>query len=143
MKQKEIAEALSVTAGAVSQWIKRGLEHGREALRGRIAKGGAPQLDSEQVAQLPSLLDQGAEVYGFRGKAWTAERVARLIKKQFGVSYHPAHCSRLLQKIRYSVQKTEEKATQRDEQAIETWKTEQWPALKKSGNRRQNHHFYR
>jgi transposase len=90
------------------------------------------------LAQLPALLDQGAETYGFRGDVWTTERVAVLIHKQFGVSYHPAHMSRLLKRIRYSVQQPSERASQCDEQAIATWKEQRWPALKKSPTREAN-----
>ena len=139
--QKKIAEALGVTEGAVSQWRKLGREQGEEGLRGKIAEGPPPRLCAEQLEQLPALLAQGAQAHGFRGEVWTTERVAELIKKQFGVSYHPAHMSRLLKRIKYSVQQPIERATQRDEQAIETWKQEQWPALKKSPARGQNDHF--
>jgi len=87
---------------------------------------------------LAALLDQGAEAHGFRGAVWTTQRVATLIKKHFGISYHPAHTSRILKRLNYSVQQPEEKATQRDETAISTWKEEHWPALKKSSRGREN-----
>ncbi len=138
--QKEIAEALGVTEGAVSQWMKVGREQGEEGLRGKIAAGPSARLTTEQ---LPRLLEQGAETHGFAGAVWTTERVAMLITKQFGVSYHPAHMSRLLKAIKYSVQQPIERASQRDEQAIKTWKEEKWPALKKSPARRQNDHVRR
>lgn len=134
--QKEIAEALGVTEGAVSQWMKVGRGQGEEGLRGKIAKGPQHRLSEKQVVQLPALLDQGAEAHGFRGAVWTTARVAELIKKRFGVKYHPAHMSRLLKRIKYSVQQPVEQATQRDEQAIDAWKNEQWPELKKSPARR-------
>lgn len=69
--QQEIAEVLGVSAGAVSQWLTIGREQGEEALRGKVAKGPACRLSAEQEAQLPALLDQGAEAYGFRGNVWT------------------------------------------------------------------------
>src|SRR5215471_21853511 len=102
--QKQIAEALAVTEGAVSQWMKQGRERGEEGLRGKIAAGPAARLTTEQVEQLPRLLEQGAEAHGFAGAVWTTERVAVLINQQFGASYHPAHMSRLLKAIKYSVQ---------------------------------------
>lgn len=139
--QKEIAQALGVTEGAVSQWMKLGREQGEEGLRGKIAAGPAVRLTQEQMEQLPNLLEQGAEAHGFAGAVWTTERVALLISKQFGVNYHPAHMSRLLKRIKYSVQQPIERASQRDEQAIAKWKEEQWPALKKSPTGRPNHHF--
>ncbi len=137
-KQKEIAQALGVTQGAVSQWMKVGREQGEEGLRGKVAQGSHPRLSEEQMAQLPALLDQGAQAHGFRGAVWTTKRVAQLLKKQFGVSYHPAHMSRLLQGIKYSVQQPIERASQRNEEAIATWKEQRWPELKKSPEREAN-----
>ncbi len=141
--QKEIAEALGVTQGAVSQWMKVGREQGAEGLRGQIAQGPTPRLSQEQFAQLPVLLARGAEAYGFRGEVWTTERVAELIHKQFGISYHPAHMSRLLKRIHYSVQQPIERASQRDEPAIASWKEQRWPQLKKSPRRGANDRFCR
>jgi transposase len=141
--QKEIAEALGVTQGAVSQWMKMGQEQGAEGLRGKIAAGPQPRLSQEQLGQLVSLLEQGAEAHGFRGAVWTTERVAKLISKQFGVSYHPAHMSRLLKGINYSVQKPIERASQRNEAAIATWKEQRWPQLKKSPARGPNDCLHR
>jgi transposase len=98
-KQQEIANALGVSKkGAVSQWIKRGCEESVEGLRRRIASGAASRLSEEERARLPGLLAQGAPAHGFRGDVWTCQRVAEMIRKEFGVSYHPAHVSRLLKK---------------------------------------------
>ena len=76
-------------------------------------------------------MDRGAEAYGFRGEVWTCERVAGVIREEFGVAYHPAHVSRLLRALGLSLQKPARRANQRNEEAIERWKQERWPALKK------------
>jgi transposase len=130
-KQKDIAAALGITEGAVSQWCSKAKAQGAEALRHQPAPGAPPKLSSEQRAQLPALLSEGAEAFGFRGQVWTTARVAEMIKQQFGVNYHPAHCGRLLRNLKQSQQKPIQKATQRDEAAIQTWKEHQWEALKK------------
>lgn len=135
-KQKDIAAALGVTEGAVSHWFKKAKTQGMEALRHQPAPGATPKLSAAQRAQLPTLLAKGAEAFGFRGQVWTTARVAQMIKQQFGVSYHPAHCSRLLRSIKYSQQKPIQKATQRDETAIRRWKDERWDALKKRPKRK-------
>src|SRR5215216_5516880 len=67
----------------------------------------------------------------FPGEVWTCERVAELIRREFGVSYHRAHVSRLLKALRQSLQKPQRRANQRDEEAIEHWKEKRWPSLKK------------
>ena len=54
-----------------------------------------------------------------------------MIRREFGVSYHPAHVSRLLKAFRQSLQKPQRRAEQRDEEAIEHWKEKEWPSLKK------------
>ena len=129
--QQRIAEALGVSKGALSQWMKRAREGGVRALKRQPAPGAAPRLSEEQRAKVPGLLERGAEAHGFRGEAWTCERVATVIRREFGVSYHPAHVSRLLKALRQSLQKPQRRANQRDEEAIEHWKEERWPSLKK------------
>lgn len=130
-KQKDIAEALGVTEGAVSQWLKKARADGVEGLRHRKGGGPKPRLKPEQVEQLPHLLGQGAETYGFRGDVWTRARVAEVIKQHFGVQFSLSHVGRLLQQIGWSRQKPIERATQRNEQAIERWRTEKWQELEK------------
>jgi transposase len=130
--QQDIAAALGVTPGAISQWLKRAWEAGGpEALRRHPAPGRQPRRAREQLAQLPALLTPGAEAYGFRGQVWTCKRVAEVIRRTFGVTYHPAHVSRLLHAARQSVQQPVQRATQRDAAAIQAWWRERWPALEK------------
>jgi|SRR5215218_3284386 len=130
-KQTEIAEALGVTEGAVSQWMKRAREQGVEGLRHKPPPGATPRLSEDERAKLPELLAQGAEAHGFRGEVWTCERVATVIRREFGVSYHPAHVSRVVRALGLSLQKPQRRAEQRDEEAIEHWKEKKWPSLKR------------
>jgi transposase len=130
-KQCDIAAALGVTEGAVSQWVSRGRMGGVAALRHRPPPGPAPRLTSEQLAQLPLLLVRGAEAFGFRGDVWTARRVTELIRRQFGVQYHFNHVGNLLREAGWSPQKPLRRASHRNEAAIEQWRTKRWPALKR------------
>jgi transposase len=129
--QRQIAEALGVSEGAVSQWMKRARDGGAEALRHRPSPGAPARLTHAQLTRLPAVLQQGPEAYGFRGELWTRGRIAAVIRTEFGVSSHPAHVSRLCQAIRWSPQKPARRARQRDEAAIAHWRETTWPGLKK------------
>ena len=125
-----IAAALGVTRGAVSQWLRRAREGGgREALRTAPRPGRQPKLTAAQREQIPTLLTRGAEAHGFIGDVWTTARVAVVIRRAFGVGYHPAHVSRLLRQIGWTVQQPVVRARQRDEAAVTAWREETWPAL--------------
>ena len=95
--QRQIAEALGVSAAAVSQWMKRARQGGPHALRHRPSPGAPRRLSAEQLAQLPALLRRGPAAYGFRGQLWTRKRVAEVMRLEFGVVYHPTHVGRLLE----------------------------------------------
>jgi transposase len=128
---KAIAEALGVTQGAVSQWLRRARAGGAKALYVHPPPGPTPRLTAEQRGELVTLLEQGAEAHGFIGQVWTTKRVATLIQSAFGVSYHSAHVSRLLRSLPWTVQKPVRRATQRNEAAIAAWTTDEIPALEK------------
>lgn len=129
--QRRIAEALGVTEGAVSQWVKRAREGGGvEALRHRRPPGRPAKLTAAQRVEVPALLAKGAEAYGFVGAVWTTARVAVVLERTFGVRYDPSHVGRLLKRLNWSVQQPERRATQRDEAAIQRWRDETWPAFK-------------
>jgi transposase len=126
-----IAEALGVTEAAVSQWIKTGTEEGVDALRPTSRHGQAARLSTIQVKRLLTLLERGALSFGFVGDLWTCARIARVIEREFGVQYHPAHVSRLLHQENWTCQKPVVQASQRNEAEIADWLAHGWPALKK------------
>ena len=130
-KQTDVAEALGVTRGAVSQWVSRARQEGPQALRHRKPPGSRSKLSQEQRTRLPELLAQGAAAFGFCGEIWTRRRVARVIEREFGVSYHPSQVGRILKDCGWSLQKPALRAAQRDEDAIRDWREQRFPELKK------------
>lgn len=121
-KQKDIAIALDVSKGAVSQWLKISKQEGRAGLLARAHTGRPPELVREEKLLIPDYLSHGAESYGFQGDVWTCQRVQRMIEIEFGVSYHKSHVARLLKELKWTPQQPVERATQRNEEAIADWR---------------------
>src|SRR6185503_2859094 len=130
-KQNLIAEALGVSPGAVSRWLKTAATQGEHALHARPRPGAPARLTASQKCSLSDLLAHGAEAHGFRGEVWTCRRVAAVIAQEFHVRYHRAHVARLLRDLGWTPQMPLQRAAQRDEAEIERWRCEVWPKLKK------------
>ncbi len=133
--QRDIAEALGVGRPAVSQWLTAASQGGPDALRSRLRIGPAGKLLPGQRYLIADFLWHGAEAYGFRGDFWTCDRVAKVIKEEFGVEYHAGHVSRILKEIGWTPQVPIVQAIQRDEEAIQRWRDEVWPVLKRRATR--------
>jgi transposase len=135
-RQIDIATTLQVTRGAISQWLKCAREQGCAALHKRSFSGRPAYLRPEQKAQIPALLERGAQVYGFVGDVWDRMRLRQLIKQELGVTYPVSPITRLLPQIRRSRPKPVPRASQRNEEALKEWLDERWPTLKESVSKR-------
>jgi transposase len=130
-KQRDIADALAASKGAVSQWMHRAAFSGVKSLQSHSSLGHPPKLTATQKGRIPEFLWHGAEAYGFRGEVWTCPRIAKVIEWELGVAYHKDHVSRLLKDLGWTPQMPMRRAIQRDETAIERWRTEVWPRLRR------------
>jgi transposase len=126
-----VARMVGAAKSAVWLWRKLVRRHGPTGLVAKPTPGRPPKLTARQRAQLPRLLTRGARAHGYATDLWTTPRVAAVIRREFGVAYHPAHVSRLLAACGWSYQKPERRALERDERAIARWKRYQWVAIKK------------
>lgn len=125
----DIAQALGVTEVSVSHWLARARIGGESALLSRPIPGRPAELSSAQQRMIPEFLWHGPEAYGFRGSVWTCARVGKVIEEEFGVTYEKTQVSRLLKRLGWTPQTPIQRASQRDEQAIELWRTLIWPRL--------------
>lgn len=129
--QRDIAEALGSTEETVSRWLARARRGGREALLAHSSPGHPPKLSDARKRLIPEFLWHGPEAYGFRGKVWTRARISRVIEEEFGVHYHKGHVGRLLQELRWTPQMPIRRAIQRNEEAIQRWRDQAWPELRR------------
>lgn len=140
---QEVAEAVGVTSTSVYRWKKALKQGGPGALSAKPHPGRRPRLLPEQKKELEAMLLQGARAAGFPTELWTLPRVAQIIEAHFGVKYHPGHVWYLLRDMGWSAQKPERRARERDEEAIQRWRSERWPQIKKSPPTWMEHRLYR
>ena len=57
--------------------------------------------------------------------------MAQVVRKKFGVSYHRDHVRRILHDLGFSPQKPRRVAREQDAEAVEQWRKEDWPRIKK------------
>ncbi len=83
--QRQIANELGVTEGAVSQWIKRAREGGIESLRSRHRRSRSRGLSEKQLVHMAECLEFGAQAFGFPDDNWNKDRFLWLLENKFGV----------------------------------------------------------
>lgn len=134
---KDVAEALGVSRQSVSTWKKRAGSRGEnaKALASKPQHVPACRLSKPQQTKLKRLLRTGPRKAGFATDLWTLPRVAELVERELGVSYHPSHLGRLLHTLGFSCQKPERRSKEQDPDALQAWREETWQAVKKGGRR--------
>jgi transposase len=114
----DVAHFLGCGRSSVSTWLKRDRLN-PDHLVATPHPGPTPRLSDAQLKELERLLLQGAKAHGWRTALWTASRVAELIERHFSVRFHPEHVRKLLKRrLRWTSQKPQRKAKERDEAAI-------------------------
>jgi transposase len=127
----KVAAAVGADRSSVKRW-KAALERGGEdALAGKRHPGPQPRLTPKDRRRLVEALTAGADCWGFPTPEWSCARVKLLIERLFQTSYRVDYVGTLLHQLGWSAQKPEHRARERDEVAIERWRREQWPRLKK------------
>lgn len=132
----EVARRFGVTSGAVSQRKARYKQQGRDGLSATPNTGRPPGLNAKQKQRLLRLLLRSPRSLGFATELWTLERIAKVIRIHFGIDYDPSSVWHILRDLGRSCQKPEIRARERDEEAIEKWRKQDWPRIKKSPKKR-------
>jgi transposase len=130
--QAEVAGELGVSRQSAHVWHTAWRQGGADALRSRGPTGPDPKLSATDLARVEQALLQGARANGFDTDLWTLERVAVVITQLTGVRHHPGHVWSILRdRLGWTVQRPERRASERDEQAIQHWVAHEWPRIKK------------
>jgi transposase len=132
---REVARLVGASPSSVFRWKAAMDAGGRTALAAKPHPGRPARLSAPQKQTLLAILRQGPRAAGFSTELWTLRRVAQVIERELGVRYHPGHVWTILRALKWSPQKPERRARERDEAAIDRWRTQEWERIKKKHRR--------
>jgi transposase len=127
----EVARLVGAGHSSVKKWKIALAKGGMDALAAKPHPGTPSKLDDAQKARLVEIMVAGPLASGYHTDLWTCPRVADIVQKTFGVSYHPDHLGRILHELGFTPQKPEQLARERDEEAIARWRKRDWPRIKR------------
>lgn len=133
--EAEVARRVGVHRQSVNRWARRLGKDGLAGLKKAGRAGRKPRLTEADLEKIKAGLKQGPEALGYETGLWTVPRVADLIERQYGIRYHAGHVWRILRSLGWSCQRPTGRALERNEAAIQQWKKERWPELKKKPTR--------
>lgn len=128
----EVARKIGCAPSSVMRWKDARQSQGDRGLAPKQVPGRPAKLSAKHKKRLIAILSKGALAYGYRTDLWTTARIVEVIEENFGVKYHRDHIGRLMKSLGWSWQKPKKRALERNEQAIEKWKREDWPRIKKT-----------
>lgn len=132
MGERRAAQIVGVGRRTLQDWISRYRRGGLEALIKGPYLGRKPKLTQGQLAELDRIIEQGPESAGLDTGVWTAPLAADLVRKLFGVQYHPDHMRRILRRLRFSVQLPTRELSRADPEEQVRWLDHELQAIKKS-----------
>ena len=131
MTPAQIALDVGVARQTVYTWKALFDEGGIDALREVRLRGRPARLDVDQLEDLRRAILQKPTEHGFGTELWTLKRVGVVIKRLHDVQYSATQIWRILGALGFSPQKPDKRALERNEDVVQNWKRNTWPALKK------------
>jgi transposase len=125
----QVAEVLGVHPASVRKWWKAFEKKGSKGIEAKPHPGRPSKLTNRQQSQVLRWLRKNPKSFGFSTELWTARRVAEVIKRKFGVQYHPRYLNEWLTARGITPQKPQTRASERDQQVIESWVQTEWPCI--------------
>jgi transposase len=127
----EIADLLKVHRTKVCEWFQRWQKGGIKGMLEGHRAGRPGRLSPEHHQTLADILDSGPVAYGFNSGVWTCPMVCRVIEDEFSIQYHPAHVSRILHDLDFSIQRPKKILARADKTLQSKWTRYEYPDIKK------------
>lgn len=127
----DLAKAVGLARSTVFGWIARYRDGGMEALKARPVPGRPPKLAGNQLRRIYTLIvGTDPRQLAFEFALWTREMVRELIHRECGARLSAVSVGRLLRNLGLSPQRPVWRAYQQNPEAVERWKSEEYPAIR-------------
>ena len=134
---REVIDSYGFCRTSIYRWLRAAERNGMDALQASRHPGPEPKLTQRQMEQVRRWLNgKDPRQYGFDFGLWTRRIVAELVEKKFAITLGVTAVGRMLAQLDITPQKPLRRAYERDPVAIERWKREQYPALRKRAKQR-------
>ena len=131
-----IAQGLGFHRSCVYEWIAKYREGGLDALRTKPISGRPRKLEGKHLEKLYGIITSKSPLQlKFPFALWTRSMIRELIRDEFDVRLSDVSVGRLLRKLGLSPQKPLYRAYQQDADAVERWRQEDYPQIKKLAKR--------
>lgn len=128
---EDVAAALGYGRSTIFWWVKKYSGAGMSALETKVRSGRPPKLDAKQQAKLRKyIVGVDPRQLRFEFALWTREMVAELIEREFNVVLSLSAVGRMMRRMGLSPQRPLWRAYQANPDAVEHWKTTEFPAIK-------------
>jgi transposase len=133
-----VARIFGVQRTSVHRWLRLA-QTGPDGLAAKPILR-PPRLSDDQLQQLEPILLQGARAHGWPNQLWTADRVAVVIRRHFGIDYHPEHVRKVLKRrLGWTSQKPRRQARERNDKEVERWKDDEFRRIAREAWQRSAH----
>jgi len=131
-RPSEVMDSLGLCRTSIYPWLRRYRDQGLEALVEKISQGPEPKLSDQQRQQVRRwILGKDPRQHGFDFGLWTRRIVQTLILEKMEVELCLTSVGKLLASLEITPQKPLRRAYERDPVAVERWRMQDYPKLRK------------
>jgi transposase len=135
-RPRAVIRSYGLCRTTVYRWLRAEAKGGEEALKARKHPGPPCKLTEKQRQEVRRwICGKDPRQYGFDFGLWTRRIVADLVEKRMKKRIGLTAVGRMLARLEITPQKPLRRAYERDPVAVERWKQEEYPQLKKRAKR--------
>lgn len=129
---EKVIKALGFVRACIYNWLARYRSGGWDALRTGSRTGRPKKLSGSQIAWIyRTVVDGDPLQMKFPFALWTRSMIAMAINSKFGIKLSETSVGRLLRQLGLSCQKPLFRAYQQNAEAVDEWKQQVYPAIRR------------